>query len=173
MVINLSTSRMVEDIARKYNCPVHRSRIGEVNVTEAMLRHHAVLGGEGNGGVIYPRINLARDSFVGIAIILDLMRERSTPISTIIQALPRYWMSKFAFEIDPHAIPTLITKLAVVYAGESLNLLDGIKIDRPFGWFHVRASNTEPIVRLVVEAVDKKSLEAIHREVEEHFQEFL
>jgi phosphomannomutase len=171
VVVNLSTSRMVEDIAADFDCPVHRSRIGEVNVTEAMIEYQAVFGGEGNGGVIYPRVNMARDSFVGITIILDLLRSTGSSLSGLLNQLPRYKMAKYAYEIHPHRIPELVARLSSLYSSETIDLRDGIKINRSESWVHVRASNTEPIVRLAIEAKEESTLQALRAEFSKHFED--
>ncbi|MFQ5739180.1 MAG: phosphoglucosamine mutase [Acidobacteriota bacterium] len=165
VVTNLSTSRMIEDIAGSFGCPVHRSRVGEVNVTELMEERGAIFGGEGNGGVIYPRVNMARDSFVGMTLVVDLIRSSGFTVTELIDQLPRYRMAKSVYEMHPHRIPALIEELTTAYGGEKLNLLDGLKIEREEGWIHIRPSNTEPILRVVIEARDEVTLKAFHEEI--------
>ncbi len=172
VVTNLSTSRMIDDIAARFECDSHRSRIGEVNVTEMMQEKGAVIGGEGNGGVIHPGVNLARDSFVAMTLILGLMRSSGRTISQLAGELPSYEMDKAVRQIHPHRISDLIEHLAAVYRGEKLNRLDGLKIDRDRGWIHVRPSNTEPILRVVIEAADREVLERYQSEIAAHLAEF-
>lgn len=166
VVVNLSTSRMVDDIAAMFGTHVVRTRIGEVNVTEAIDDAGAVIGGEGNGGVIYPAVNTARDSFVGMALVLSLMRSLGKPVSELVKLFPSYEMSKTAFTIHPHRVSTLIEELTQQYQAENLNLLDGLKIIRPDGWIHVRPSNTEPITRVVVEARTGELLSSYLKEMQ-------
>ncbi len=171
VVANLSTSRIIEDVAQAAGCPVFRSRIGEVNVTELMDQSSAVIGGEGNGGVIYPKVNFARDSFVAMSLVIDLLRSRRQKLSEIIADFPTYSLEKSVFEIHPHRITTMIDELIQVYESEHINTLDGLKIDRPEGWIHIRPSNTEPILRLVIEARDHESLDRFREEMKERIAE--
>ncbi|UCF36826.1 MAG: phosphoglucosamine mutase [Acidobacteriota bacterium] len=164
---NLSTSRMIDDIAGRFGCPVLRTKIGEVNVTEKMLEADALIGGEGNGGVIFPRVNMARDSFVAMTLILELMRERGQTVSQLTRLFPAYRMDKAALGIHPHRISNLIDDLAVIYSNEETNNLDGLKIERPDGWIHLRPSNTEPIMRVVIEAKDQATLKRYQAEIAE------
>ena len=167
VVCNLSTSRMAEDIASAFGCPCYRSKIGEVNVTDLMREVGATIGGEGNGGVIYPRINMARDSFVAMALILELMRSSRKSISDLIGVIPGYEMSKSTYEVHPHRIANLLDEISEIYRDQELNTLDGVKIEREEGWIHIRPSNTEPILRLVIEARTGETLRKFHREFDE------
>jgi phosphomannomutase len=158
VVTNCSTSRMTEDLARKYGVPFYRSAVGEANVVDEMLARGAVLGGEGNGGVIDPRVVLVRDSFVGMALVLAAMVERELPVSALADELPRYAIHKTKIELPPERVPAALDALAQHFKGATLDRLDGLRLDWPGGggrggrWLLVRASNTEPIVRLVAEA---------------------
>lgn len=165
VVVNLSTSKVVEDIARSFDSPVFRSAIGEVNVTEQMMEVGAVIGGEGNGGVIYPPVNLARDSFVAMTLVIHLLRRRKQKLSEIVAELPRYQMIKRVFPGHPHKIQALIQSLQKSYSDETLDLTDGLRISRGSGWIHIRPSNTEPVLRLVIEATDRPTLEAYEKEM--------
>ena len=167
VVCNLSTSRMVEDIANEFGCPCYRSRIGEVNVTDLMREVGATIGGEGNGGVIYPRINMARDSFVAMALILELMRSARKSISQLVGMIPAYAMAKSTYEVHPHRIANLLDEISETYRDQKLNTLDGVKIERETGWIHIRPSNTEPVLRLVIEARSQETLQNFHREFDE------
>jgi phosphomannomutase len=131
---------------------VWRTKVGEANVAEGMRRHHAVIGGEGNGGVIYPRVNFGRDSLVAIALTLHLMAETGRSISDLVASLPKCEMIKYRLSCPPHRIPELLRRLREAYAGFDVDLLDGVKVTTPDGWFHLRGSNTEPVLRLTVEA---------------------
>jgi phosphomannomutase len=157
LVMNCSTSRMTEDIARKYSVPFHRSAVGEANVVEMMLATEAVFGGEGNGGVIDPRVGLIRDSFVGMALVLDAMAVRGKPVSALAAELPRYAICKTAIQLDREKVPAALAALEREFAMAESDHLDGLRLDwgNPDGsgcWLLVRPSNTEPIVRLVAEA---------------------
>jgi phosphomannomutase len=157
VVTNCSTSRMTEDLARKYGVPFFRSAVGEANVVDVMLREQAVIGGEGNGGVIDPRVVLVRDSFVGMALVLDAMAERNQPVSALADELPRYSIHKAKTDVDRKSIAAALTALQTHFRDATADRLDGLRLDwvRPDGsgaWLLVRASNTEPIVRIISEA---------------------
>lgn len=153
VVTNCSTSRMTEDLARRYGVPFFRSKVGEANVVDAMLAEGAVLGGEGNGGVIDPRVGLVRDSFVGMALALDAMAARGAPLSALAEELPQYAIHKSAIAVPQGAVEGALDKLAARFSDAIPSRLDGLRLDWPDGaWLLVRASNTEPIVRAVAEA---------------------
>ena len=153
IVTNCSTSRMSEDLAAKYGVPFFRSRVGEANVVDKMLEVGALLGAEGNGGIIDPRVGLVRDSFVGIALVLDAMAARDLPVSTLADELPAYAIHKSTISVPSAAIPAALEKLATVFPNATADRLDGLRLDWPNGaWLLVRPSNTEPIVRAIAEA---------------------
>jgi phosphomannomutase len=158
LVTNCSTSRMTEDVARKHDVPFYRSAVGEANVVDRMLEVDAVLGGEGNGGVIDPRVGMVRDSFIGMALVLNAMAARDMPISKLADELPRYAICKTKLELDRDKIESAFAALEHEYGTHArLDRLDGLRLDwgNPDGsgcWLLVRASNTEPIIRLVAEA---------------------
>ena len=157
IVMNCSTSRMSEDVARKYGVPIHRSAVGEAHVVELMLATEAVFGGEGNGGVIDPRVGLIRDSFVGMALVLDAMASRGKTVSALAAELPRYAICKTAIKLDREKVPAALAALESEFATADSDKLDGLRLEwgNPDGsgcWLLVRPSNTEPIVRLVAEA---------------------
>jgi len=146
---------MVEDIATKHGSTVVRTKVGEVNVSERMKKDSSVIGGEGNGGVIYPKIGYGRDSIAGIGLILDLMASTENTISQLISDIPRYEMIKDKITMpDPDAIKPLLEKVKDKYSNEAIDYTDGIKIDFADGWVHIRGSNTEPIVRIIAEGKD-------------------
>src|SRR6185436_2295831 len=147
VVTNLSTSSAMDDVARLFNCPLHRSKIGEANVTELMQQTSAVIGGEGNGGVIYPRINFCRDSQVGMALILHLLAETGKTVSQLLAELPRYKMVKEKLDCPSNKIGAVLKLIRQNYADYPQDLRDGVKVTLPQGWLHVRGSNTEPIIR--------------------------
>jgi len=152
VVTNCSTSRMSQDIAEKYNVPFFRSKVGEANVVDLMLSENAVLGGEGNGGAIDPRVGLVRDSFVGMALLLDAMVARSEPISALADELPSYAIHKSKVEIGPEQVAAGLDALEKHFSEATSDRLDGLRLDWPNKWLLIRASNTEPIVRVVAEA---------------------
>jgi phosphomannomutase len=152
VVTNLSTTSAMDDVARMFDCQFHRAKIGEANVTELMQQVDAVIGGEGNGGVIYPRINYCRDSQVGMALILHLLAETGRTVTGLLSDLPRYQMIKEKLECPSDKISAVLKMIRREYADQSLDLRDGVKVNFADGWLHVRGSNTEPIIRLVVEA---------------------
>jgi phosphomannomutase len=152
VVANLSTTSAVADVAQKFDCPVFFTKIGEVNVTDAMQLHHAVIGGEGNGGVIYPRINFARDSLVGIALVLHLLAQSGKSIAELLSDIPRYSIVKEKMACPSDRIAGVLRKVRQQFAELPLDTRDGVKVTTADGWFLVRGSNTEPIVRVVAEA---------------------
>jgi phosphomannomutase len=152
VVVNLSTTSAVADVAKKFDCPVFLTKIGEVNVTDAMRQHDAVIGGEGNGGVIYPRINFARDSLVGIALVLHLLAESGKTVTELLASVPRYSIVKEKMSCPSDRIPALLRKVRQEFAKFELDTRDGVKVIQPDGWLLVRGSNTEPIIRIVAEA---------------------
>jgi phosphomannomutase len=152
IVTNCSTSRMSEDLATKYGVPFFRSAVGEANVVDKMLETGAVLGGEGNGGVIDPRVGLVRDSFVGMALLLDAMAARGLPISQLADELPRYEIVKTKIAAPADKIARAVPALEQHFKDAKANRLDGLRLDWPDKWLLVRASNTEPIARAIAEA---------------------
>jgi phosphomannomutase len=152
VVANLSTTSALDWVARRFDCPLFRTRIGEANVTESMQRESAVIGGEGNGGVIYPQVNFARDSLVGMALILHLLADRQTTVSEIIGEFPRLYMIKEKLPCPSHKITEALKMVRTLYASSELDLTDGVKVVLQNAWLHVRGSNTEPIIRVTAEA---------------------
>ncbi len=152
IVTNCSTSRMSEDLANLYGVGFHRSAVGEANVVDKMLEVGAILGGEGNGGCIDPRVGLVRDSFVGMALVLDAMAERNMPISALADELPCYSICKTKIELAAEDVADGLDALQRHFGSAAHNRLDGLRLDWPDRWLLVRASNTEPIVRAVAEA---------------------
>lgn len=164
-VANLSTTSALDFVAQRFGCPLYRTKIGEANVTEGMQRESAVIGGEGNGGVIYPRINFARDSLVGMALILHMLADREVPLTSILAELPRLVMIKEKLSCPSHKIPEVLKMVRRVYANSPLDLEDGVKVLLNNGWLHVRGSNTEPIIRLSAEAGTEEEVHSIRDSV--------
>jgi len=152
---NLSTSRMIDDVAEACGAQVFRTAVGEANVARAMLENNCVIGGEGNGGVIDMRVGPVRDSLVGMALILALMTETSKSISELVAELPSYHIIKTKFTADTKKFQQITEKVADSFPDAQLNKTDGCRFDFEDGWIHIRASNTEPVVRVIVEAKDK------------------
>ncbi len=152
IVTNCSTSRMSEDIADRHGVPFYRSAVGEANVVDVMLAHDALLGGEGNGGVIDPHVGLVRDSFVGMALLLEAMATRDLPIDRLAAELPRYEICKTKITLPPEKITPALSALAEHFSDATTDRTDGLRLDWPGRWLLVRPSNTEPIVRAIAEA---------------------
>jgi phosphomannomutase len=149
---NLSTSRMIDDIAGKANSQVIRTPVGEANVASAMLQHDCIIGGEGNGGVIDLRVGPVRDSLVGIALVLQLMAETGKTISRLVFEIGGYYMSKDKFTADHNQAQQIFTSAKKAFGSAKIDSTDGCRFDFDDGWLHIRTSNTEPIMRVIVEA---------------------
>jgi len=152
IVTNCSSSRMTEDLAAKYGVKLFRSAVGEANVVDEMLKRKAVFGGEGNGGPIDPRVGLVRDSFVGMALILDAMAAREMSVADLAAELPRYEICKTKVPLSREKLTAALAKLEQHFSAAKPDRLDGLRLDWPDRWLLVRASNTEPIVRIIAEA---------------------
>ncbi len=161
VAVNISTTRAVDDVARKFGIMVTRTPVGEINVAKKMKEIGAVIGGEGNGGVILPDIHLGRDAPVAIALTLQYLIETDKTISELWKSLPRYVMTKKKIEIGNSNPDQILEKVKEAHTHERLNLIDGIKIERPDSWVHIRKSNTEPIIRIIAEAKTKEESEDI------------
>jgi phosphomannomutase len=159
VVTNLSTSRMVEDAAARFGVKAIRTAIGEANVVGAMKKSRAVVGGEGNGGIIIPTLNYGRDATAGMALILQLMAGSGRSISQLAEELPHYSMIKETLEVkDPAKLLALVKKK---YAGQKMDASDGVKVIFHDAWVHVRSSGTEPIVRVIAEGKDRKTTQGL------------
>ena len=157
VAVNLATTNAIDAVAARYGCTVTRTKVGEANVTAGMKRVGAVIGGEGNGGVIYPRINFGRDSLVGIALILHLLATADRRVSELVSSLPRFWMHKDRLTCPSNRIREVLARLRRAYEGAPIDARDGVKVTMPDGWFLVRGSNTEPILRVVAEAPSEQA----------------
>ena len=152
-VSNMSSSRALRDITEKHGGSYTASAVGEVNVVQQMKDTNAVIGGEGNGGVIYPELHYGRDSLVGIALFLSFLAEQNKTVSEIRAQYPAYFMSKKKITLTPQLdVDLLLETMAERYASEEIKTIDGVKIDFPENWVHLRKSNTEPIIRIYTEA---------------------
>jgi phosphomannomutase len=159
VVANLSTSRMIDDIAAQHGGRVVRTSVGEANVVDAMIRERSVMGGEGNGGVIDPRIVPGRDSLVGMAYVLQLMAESGKTVSQLVAEIPRYEIVKTKFECRREDANRAVEAVKKAFASERVDTQDGIRIDWDRAWVHARPSNTEPIMRIIAEAPDRATAE--------------
>jgi len=170
VIVNLSTTRTVEDVAARYGAPFRRAMVGEINVVDEMRKKGARIGGEGNGGVISPEVHLGRDSLAGIGYILDMMADRKKTLSELVSDLPEYYMIKgkvrISEKIDSSAV---IDKIKKEFLSEKCDSRDGLRIDfkkhEDFagGWVHLRSSNTEPIFRIIAEGKTEKQVNKIYR----------
>jgi phosphomannomutase len=152
-VSNLSSSRGLRDVTRKHGCMYTAAAVGEVNVVTKMKETNAIIGGEGNGGIIYPELHYGRDALVGVALFLTLMAKSGKKVSEIKRDLPRYAIAKNKIELTPDIdIDALLDKVKERFANEEITDIDGVKIDFPDSWVHLRKSNTEPIIRIYSEA---------------------
>ncbi|SHF99358.1 phosphomannomutase [Arenibacter palladensis] len=152
-VSNLSSSRALRDISEKHGGTYEAAAVGEVNVVTKMKANKAIIGGEGNGGIIYPESHYGRDSLVGTALFLMLMAERGGTVSELRASYPSYFMSKKKIELTPGLdVDGILVAMAEKYKDEEISTIDGVKIDFPENWVHLRKSNTEPIIRIYTEA---------------------
>jgi phosphomannomutase len=152
-VSNLSSSRALRDISEKHGGTYEAAAVGEVNVVAKMKANKAIIGGEGNGGIIYPESHYGRDSLVGTALFLMLMAERGGTVSEFRAGYPSYFMSKKKIELTPGLdVDGILVAMAEKYKNEEISTIDGVKIDFPENWVHLRKSNTEPIIRIYTEA---------------------
>lgn len=162
VVVNLSTSRAVGDVARGHGADLVRAPIGEINVVEKMKETGSPIGGEGNGGVILPALHYGRDSMVGIALVLQLLAERKEKLSEMMTRLPRYVIVKTKAPLNDIAdIGSLKSRLYAEFEGATVNEDDGLRFDLSEGWVHIRKSGTEPVVRIIAEAGDEASAHAL------------
>jgi len=156
-VTNLSTSRMIDDIAEKAGGAVIRTPVGEANVVEAMVENNGIIGGEGNGGVIDLRVGQIRDSLVAIALILQIMTETNKTISQLTSEIGGYYMTKQKFPADKAQAQQILDIAKRTFSDAKLNTTDGCRFDFDHSWLHLRTSNTEPVMRLIVEAKDQST----------------
>ena len=168
LVTNLSTSRMIEDIAARFSSrslghvDVIRTPVGEANVAAAIRANHALIGGEGNGGVILPSVGQVRDSLVGIGLVLEMLAKRQQPISCLVNEIPKYTILKDRVELTTNPSDTLRLinelhpRMKGHYIQQKLDYQDGVRVDWPDRWIHARPSNTEPIFRIIAEAENER-----------------
>ena len=169
---NLSTSRMIDDIAEQAGCTVIRTPVGEANVANAMVENNCVIGGEGNGGIIDLRVGPIRDSLVGMALVLELLAETGKTVSQLAGDIGGYAMHKSKYSADKEQAAAIIEKAKTAFTDAVVNTSDGCRFDFPDGWIHIRTSNTEPIMRIIIESKDAEAanhyteqIEAIRKQV--------
>ena len=161
-VSNLSSSRALRDITQRHGCTYSASAVGEVNVTTEMKRTGAVIGGEGNGGVIYPASHYGRDALVGVALFLTLLAKSGKKVSELKATYPAYAIAKNKIELTPEInVDAILEEIKNVYSSEKITDIDGVKIDFEDGWVHLRKSNTEPIIRIYSEAATMAEADAM------------
>ncbi|TDX12728.1 phosphoglucosamine mutase [Flavobacterium sp. S87F.05.LMB.W.Kidney.N] len=152
-VSNMSSSRALRDVTANHNGSYEASAVGEVNVVELMKKNNAVIGGEGNGGIIYPELHYGRDSLVGVALFLTHLANKKMSVSALRASYPEYYMSKNKIELTPQIdVDAILTQMTQKYKNEDISTIDGVKIDFATEWVHLRKSNTEPIIRIYTEA---------------------
>jgi len=154
---NLSTSRMIDDLAKAAGGKVFRTPVGEANVASAMIQHKCVIGGEGNGGVIDLRVGPIRDSLLAMAFVLQLMAQTGKSLSQLVSEIPRYYMTKHKFPADREKIASILEAAKKLFKDAKIDTSDGYRFDFPDGWLHVRPSNTEPIIRVIAESKNQQS----------------
>lgn len=168
VVSNLSSSRALRDLAAKYGCSYFASAVGEVNVIEKMKRHDAAIGGEGNGGVILPDLHYGRDAIVGIALFLTYLVKSGKTVSQLRRTYPDYFMSKQKIALSEEMdTDKLLEDFAKSYPKEQVDITDGVKVDFPDSWVHLRKSNTEPIVRIYSEAKSQTEADKLADSIKE------
>lgn len=156
-VTNLSSSRAIDDVAKRYGMQVFRSAVGEINVVKKMQEVGAVLGGEGNGGVILPELHYGRDALIGTAIVLQHLVNQNKQLSEVSESLPRYFIVKEKTPIGDSDPDDLLIEIKRRFENERISTIDGLKMDFEEGWVHLRKSNTEPIIRIYSEAKTEKT----------------
>ncbi len=156
-VSNMSSSRALRDVTNNHNGTYEASAVGEVNVVELMKKNNAVIGGEGNGGIIYPELHYGRDSLVGVALFLTHLANKKMKVSELRASYPEYYMSKNKIELTPQIdVDAILEAMTARYKNEDIATIDGVKIDFANEWVHLRKSNTEPIIRIYTEAPSQK-----------------
>ena len=173
-VSNLSSSRALKDICHHHGVEYHAAAVGEVNVVEKMKAVGAVIGGEGNGGIIYPELHYGRDALVGIALFLTHLARKKSPMTAIKAELPAYSITKNKLELTPEIdVDQVLASVKEKYAHEELTDIDGVKVDFNHGWVHLRKSNTEPIIRVYAEAGNEELANELANQVMEEIHQII
>jgi len=161
-VSNMSSSRALRDVTETHGQTYEASAVGEVNVVELMKKNNAIIGGEGNGGIIYPELHYGRDALVGVALFLSLLAEKKMSVSELRAGYPAYFMSKKKIELTPtFDVDAILEAMKKRYSNEDITTIDGVKIDFAENWVHLRKSNTEPIIRIYTEAKSQHEANAL------------
>ncbi|WP_435412581.1 phosphoglucosamine mutase [Psychroserpens mesophilus] len=161
-VSNMSSTRALRDITEKHGGTYEASAVGEVNVVALMKKNNAVIGGEGNGGIIYPELHYGRDALVGVALFLSLLAEKKMDVSDLRASYPNYFMSKKKIQLTPDLdVDGILSTMESNYSHENLTTIDGVKIDFTDSWVHLRKSNTEPIIRIYTEAPSQHEADSL------------
>ena len=161
-VSNMSSSRALRDVTNLHNGNYEASAVGEVNVVELMKKNNAVIGGEGNGGIIYPELHYGRDSLVGVALFLTHLANKKMTVSALRASYPQYYMSKNKIELTPQIdVDAILVAMTEKYKNEDITTIDGVKIDFAENWVHLRKSNTEPIIRIYTEAASQEKADVL------------
>lgn len=165
-VSNLSSTRALRDVTQAHGMQYSAAAVGEVNVVTKMKETNAVIGGEGNGGVIYPASHFGRDALVGIALFLTHLAHKGMKVSELRKSYPEYYISKNKKELNASInVDEILARVAAEYSSFGVNTIDGVKIDFPDGWVHLRKSNTEPIIRVYSEAATKEAADKLAQEI--------
>ena len=165
-VSNLSSTRALRDVTRKYGMEYNASAVGEVNVVTKMKATNAVIGGEGNGGVIYPESHYGRDALVGIALFLTHLAHEGKKVTELRATYPEYFIAKNRIDLTPETdVDAILVKVKEMYKNEEINDIDGVKIDFPDKWVHLRKSNTEPIIRVYSEASTMEAADELGKQI--------
>lgn len=165
-VSNMSSTRALRDVTEKHGGSYEASAVGEVNVVELMKKTNAIIGGEGNGGIIYPELHYGRDSLVGVALFLSLLAEREMTTSALRATYPNYFMGKKKIELTPGLnVDAILKAMEERYKNEKLTTIDGVKVDFSESWVHLRKSNTEPIIRIYTEAPSQNEADALGEKI--------
>ncbi len=173
-VSNLSSSRALRDVTRKHGCEYTAAAVGEVNVTTKMKETGAVIGGEGNGGVIYPAAHYGRDALVGVALFLTLLAKSGKKVSELKKTYPAYQIAKNKMELTPEInVDAILSAVKERFAGEQITDIDGVKIDFEDSWVHLRKSNTEPIIRIYSEAETMEKADALAQRIKDVIAEMI
>ncbi len=173
-VSNLSSSRALRDVAEKHGVTYEASAVGEVNVVTTMKRINAVIGGEGNGGIIYPALHYGRDALVGVALLLSYLAKFGKPLSFLKSTYPSYTISKNKIQLSPEIdLDLVFSELQIKYSNQPLNTIDGLKIEFDKDWVHLRKSNTEPIIRIYAESTSEVTANNFADKIKQDIKEIL
>jgi len=173
-VSNMSSSRALRDITEKHGGSYQASAVGEVNVVELMKASNAIIGGEGNGGIIYPELHYGRDALVGVALFLTHLANLDMTVSELRASYPQYYMSKNKIELTPQIdVDAILVAMTEKYKKEQISTIDGVKIDFPENWVHLRKSNTEPIIRIYTEAKSQKEADELAQRIIEEIKSLI